>query len=109
MNSVRSATPRSSRRKSEPYKRRSFGHVKDMSLSSLGLTSLGNTKGQIMMVLVKILAALMCVVFVMFHPLYLKTGVPMFKYGFSMMVLPPFYLLWAIWKLLSVYLLGMAK
>lgn len=71
--------------------------------SALGLQE---TKSVIFKVVLKILAVVMLLTFVMFHPLYLKTGTPMFKYGFSMMVLPPFYLLWALFKLVSVYLLG---
>jgi len=84
------------------YARRSFGYVK----SNLGLSGVP-TGGNLASLMIKIVAILMVLIFIMFHPIYLKTGVPMFKYGFSMMILPPFYFLWAMWKLISVYLLKM--
>lgn len=76
------------------------------STMTLGSTFAEESKSVIFKVILKILAVVMLLTFVMFHPLYLKTGTPMFKYGFSMIVLPPFYLLWALFKLVSVYLLG---
>ena len=86
------------------YAKRSFGFVKS-NLKSLGLS--GPTGGEMVSLVVKIVAIMMVLIFIMFHPIYLKTGTPMFKYGFSMMILPPFYFLWAVWKLISVYLLKM--
>lgn len=88
------------------YAKRSFGHVK--SNLNLGLTGIP-TGGDLVSLMIKIVAILMVLIFIMFHPIYLKTGIPMFKYGFTMILLPPFYFLWAMWKLISVYLLKMAK
>ena len=96
------------RKDSNRYAKRSFGYVKDTTLKSLGLTGVP-TGGELVKLMVKIVAIMMVLIFIMFHPIYLKTGTPMFKYGFSMMILPPFYFLWAVWKIISVYLLKMAK
>lgn len=102
--STRKSPRHSTRTSRNKYAKRSFGYVK----SNLGLTGLP-TGGDMVSLIVKIVAILMVLIFIMFHPIYLKTGVPMFKYGFSIMILPPFYFLWALWKLISVYLLKMPK
>lgn len=84
---------------SEKYMKRSFGHLKNKTLGVI------NPAG-ILRVILSVALALSLVIFILFHPIYLKTGVPMFKYGASMMLLPPFYVLWALFKLITVYLLG---
>lgn len=85
------------------YSKRSFGHLKNKALTTLGATNKGNLFKTILM----IITVIPLFIWVLYHPIYLKTGTPVFKYGLSMAVLGPFYLLWAIWKILSVYLLGM--
>ena len=44
--------------------------------------------------------------FINFHAIYLQTGTPMLKYGIAMTIGQPFYSFWAMWKLISVYLIG---
>lgn len=83
----------------DKYVQRTFGHLKN---KALGVVS----GGEVFTILLKIVLVLSILIFILFHPIYLKTGVPMFKYGASMMLLPPFYILWAIFKLVTVYLLG---
>ena len=83
----------------EKYMQRSFGHLKNKTLGVI-------SSNGIFKILLSVAVALSLVIFILFHPIYLKTGVPMFKYGASMMLLPPFYALWAIFKLVTVYLLG---
>lgn len=83
----------------DKYMKRSFGHLKNKTLGVVNSTG-------VFKVILSVAVALSLAVFVLFHPIYLKTGVPMFKYGASMMLLPPFYILWALFKLITVYLLG---
>lgn len=83
---------------------RSFGHLKNKTLTTLGM---GSLKDSIFKIILALVATAMLVTFVFFHPIYLKTGTPMFGYGISMLLLPPVYLVWALWKLVSVYLLRM--
>lgn len=92
-------------RKDHKYaKRRTFGHLKN---KALGMSWPTMSKGDMFKLMLRIVIAVCVLVFVFFHPIYLKSGFPMFKYGATMMLLPPFYFLWAIFKLVSVYLLGM--
>lgn len=89
-------------REEPKYPRRSFGFVKNETLDALGSSAAGATTKLIMMAVVVVLL----LIFVNFHAIYLKTGVPMFAYGFSMSVLQPFYTLWALFVVLSKYLFG---
>lgn len=83
--------------------KRSFGHKKNKGvLARLGegtesVTGLGKKLLLITIILVPFF------VWVNFHPIYLKTGTPMFKYGLSMAVLQPFHSIWAIFKILQAY------
>ncbi|CAM9104573.1 unnamed protein product [Sphacelaria rigidula] len=87
------------------YSKRSFGHLKNKALTTLGATN----KGNLFLAIVMILTVIPLFVRIMFHPIYLNTGTPVFKYGLSMAILGPFYFIWAVLKILSVYLLGMGK
>lgn len=84
------------------YPRRSFGFVKNETLAALGNSAAEAPMQVIMMTVVVVLL----LIFVNFHAIYLKTGVPMFAYGFSMSMLQPFYTLWALFVVLSKYLFG---
>jgi len=87
---------------SEPkYPRRSFGHIKNDALETLGASVGGDAIHAILMVSMVFLF----LIFANFHAIYLKTGTPMFKYGFAMTFLQPFYTLWSLFVLLSKYLL----
>lgn len=87
----------------DKYAKRTYGHLKDEALTKLGAIN----KGNLFMGILYLVVAITALTWVLFHPIYLKTGTPMFKYGLSMIVLGPFYLIWAVWKILSVYLLKM--
>lgn len=87
----------------DKYAKRSFGHLKNEALTKLG----GVKKGNLFLAILFMIAFIPTLAWVLFHPIYLKTGTPVFKYGLSMIVLGPFYLLWAVLKILSVYLLKM--
>ena len=84
------------------YPRRSFGHLKDDALEALG----ASTGGSPMMAIAMIIAVLIAIIFVNFHAIYIKTGTPMLGYGLAFSFLQPFYTLWAIWVVLSKYLMG---
>lgn len=88
---------------SKKYMKRSFGHVKDKAMTSLGATNGGSLFTMILI----ILAMIPLSIWVLYHPIYLKTGTPMFKYGLAITLLQPFYAIWAVLKILSVYLLKM--
>lgn len=89
---------------SKKYAMRSFGHLKDKALTSLGSTG----KTSIFTMILIVLAIIPFLIWVMYHPVYLKTGTPMFKWGLAISLLQPFYFLWAILKIVSVYLLKMS-
>lgn len=91
--------------KDTKYSKRSFGHLKNKALTKLGSTN----KGNLFLAIMVIVTAIPLFTWIMFHPIYLSTGTPVFKYGLAMVVLGPFYLIWAVLKILSVYLLGMGK
>lgn len=81
---------------------RTFGHLKNKTLGAIG-----GVQGLGFDVIIRVLVAITVIIFIMFHAIYLKTGVPMFTYGLTMMFLPPLYFLWALLKIISVYLLKM--
>lgn len=87
----------------DKYAKRSFGHLKNEALTKLGAVN----KGNLFLGILYLVAAITVLTWVLFHPIYLKTGTPMFKYGLSMIALGPFYFIWAVWKILSVYLFKM--
>lgn len=84
----------------DKYAKRSFGHLKNEALTKLGASN----KANLFLAILYLVVIVTVVTWVLFHPIYLKTGTPMFKYGLSMIVLGPFYLIWAVWQILSVYL-----
>ena len=84
------------------YPRRSFGHIKNETLKALGASTGGSPVKAIAMIIVVLVA----IIFVNFHAIYIKTGTPMLGYGLAFSFLQPLYTLWAIWVVLSKYLLG---
>ena len=88
--------------KEPKYPRRSFGFIKDETLASLG-ASASQARMEVMMTFVLMVLFLL---FVNYHAIYIKTGTPMFGYGLAMAFLQPFYTLWALFVVLSKYLLG---
>lgn len=91
---------------SQKKQKRTFGYLQDFKNRALG-SSADGTNPPIMKTLLMITVAVTLLVFIMFHPIYLKSGVPMFKYGMTMMLLPPLYFLWAVFKIVSVYVFKM--
>ena len=89
----------------DKYAKRSFGHLKDEALTKLGTVKTGN----LFLGILYLVAAITALTWILFHPIYLQTGTPMFKYGLAMIVLGPFYLLWAVCKILSAYVFNMKK
>ena len=90
------------KRKGVKYPRRSFGHLKNDALEALGASAGGSA----MMAVAIIMSLMIALIFVNFHAIYIKTGTPMLGYGLAFSFLQPFYTLWAIWVVLSKYLLG---